>query len=94
MVGAELHEGPVEQGVVVLEAVGLVHHQHRPTDGPEEGLVLQEDLIGGENGIELQLPVGVGPLVFSNLQECREWPRIKGCQDVPRSLPTDIPNTG
>ena len=68
MVGAELHEGPVEQGVVVLQPVGLVHHQHGPADGSQEGLVFQQDLVGGEDGIELQLPVGVGPLVFSNLQ--------------------------
>ena len=67
VVGPELQQSAVEQGVVILQAVSLVHHKHRPVDGPQEVLVLQQDLVRGENGVKLEPLVGMTPLVLSDL---------------------------
>lgn len=67
MVGPELCESSVEKRVVVLESVSLVHHQHCPADGPQELLVLQQNLVRGENGVKLQPLVRMAPFVLSDL---------------------------
>lgn len=42
-------------GLVVLEPVGLVHHQAGPLDGAQDGLVDGDELVGGEQDVELDL---------------------------------------
>ena len=40
-------------GLVVLEPVGLVHHQARPLDGAQHGLVDGDQLVGRQQHVEL-----------------------------------------
>jgi hypothetical protein len=42
-------------GLVVLEPVGLVHHEASPLDGAQDGLVDGDELIGGEQDMEFDL---------------------------------------
>lgn len=42
-------------GLVVLEPVGLVHHEAGPLDGAQDGLVNGDELIGGEQHMEFDL---------------------------------------
>ena len=67
MVCSELGEGSVEERVVVLESVCLVDRQHRPADGSEELLVLQQDLVRSEDGVKLESLVRMTPFVLSDL---------------------------
>ena len=52
-------QGPVLStsylGLVVLEPVGLVHHEAGPLDGAQDGLVNGDELIGGEKDVEFDL---------------------------------------
>ena len=57
MVGFELFKGSVKQGVLILQPVRLIDHQVRPRNRLQNIFVLQQDLVGGEQGVEL------GPLV-------------------------------
>merc|ERR1711884_959702 len=64
VVRVERHEGLIEQALVVLESVRLVNHQTGPVEGAQLGLVLQHDLVGGQQRVELGPPVaGVDPLL-------------------------------
>lgn len=77
MVGPELGQCAVEEGVVILETMSLIHHKYGPVDGTEEVLVLQQDLICGEDGVKLEALVGMTPLIFPNLErEERERERV------------------
>ena len=42
-------------GLVVREPVGLIHHKAGPLDGTQDGLVDGDELIGGEQDVELDL---------------------------------------
>lgn len=42
-------------GLVVLQPVGLVHHQAGPLDGAQDGLVDGDELVGGEQNVEFDL---------------------------------------
>lgn len=42
-------------GLVVLEPVGLIHHEAGPLDGAQDGLVNGDELVGGEQDVELDL---------------------------------------
>jgi hypothetical protein len=55
MTGLEVHECAVEEGVVILEAVCFVNNQTCPADVSKEVFLLQQDLIGGQDSIELYL---------------------------------------
>ena len=46
-------EDPEELGLVVLEPVGLVHDEDLPLDGAEAGRVDGDELVGGEQHVEL-----------------------------------------
>ena len=47
----------------------LVYHEAGPGEGVELNLVLEQDLVGGEQGVELgSLVAGVYPLTRSNLK--------------------------
>lgn len=72
MVGPELGQRAIEEGVVVLQTVSLIHYKYCPVDGSEEVLVLQQDLIRGEDGVKLEPLVGMTPLVLPNLERQRE----------------------
>ena len=77
MVSVELLQGLVEQRVLVLEAVSLVNHEGGPGDGVEDVLVLEQDLVGGDQGVELgPLVAGVDPLL--------------GAEDGPARHVTDV----
>ena len=67
MTGLELHQGAVEKGVIVLQPVRLINYQARPANVPQQVLLLEEDLVGGQNGVELDLRVRVRPLGLINL---------------------------
>ena len=67
MVGAEGHQRAVEEGVVIFEPVSLVHGEQRPRHRAQDLLVLQQDLIRGEDSIELELLVRVAPLILTDL---------------------------
>ena len=68
MVRAELHERAVQEGVVVLESVCLVHDERGPSHTTQEVLILEQNLVGGHQDVELQLPVRVAPLVLTDLE--------------------------
>lgn len=40
-------------GLVVLQPVGLVHHQTGPVDGAQDGHVNGDQLIGGQQDVKL-----------------------------------------
>lgn len=42
-------------GLIVLEAMGLVHHQAGPLDGAQDGLVDGDELVGREQDVEFDL---------------------------------------
>ena len=67
MIGPELHQRTIEEGIIVLEAVGLVHNQRGPGKAPEELLVFEQNLIGGKESIELELVVGMPNLMLTDL---------------------------
>jgi hypothetical protein len=46
MIGPELHQCTIEEGVVVLESVSLIDNQRGPGKAPEELLVFEKNLIG------------------------------------------------
>jgi len=46
-------EDPEELGLVVFEPMGLVHHQNLPLDRAEAGGVDRDELVGGEQDVEL-----------------------------------------
>ena len=52
-------QGPVLStsylGLVVLEPVGLIHHEAGPLDRAQDGLVDGDELIGGEKDMEFDL---------------------------------------
>ena len=52
--------------------MSLVHHKHRPVDGRKKLLVLQKNLISGEDGVKLEPLVGVAPLILPNLRAKQE----------------------
>lgn len=68
MIRPELHEGTIEKRIVVLQSVSFVDYQGGPGKASEELFVLEEDLIGGEERIELELVVGVADLMLTNLR--------------------------
>ena len=68
MVGVKLHQRLVQERVVVLESMRLVDGERGPGHGTKERLVLQQDLVGRDDHVELQpLVSGVAPLKFTNL---------------------------
>ena len=70
-VGVELHEGLVQERVIVLEPVSLVHHQYGPRQTAQEGLVLEHNFVRCQHGVELE-PLGLeSPLIVANLSRNR-----------------------
>jgi hypothetical protein len=53
VIGVEGGEGLVEEGLLVLEPVGLVDLEDGPGERAQLRLVLEQDLVGGEEGLEL-----------------------------------------
>lgn len=47
--------GTAYLGLVVLEPMGLIHHEAGPLDGAQDGLVNGDELVGGEQDVELDL---------------------------------------
>jgi len=58
-------------GLVVLEPVGLVHHEAGPLDGAQDGLVNGDELIRGEQHVEFDLH-------FLLWGEARTWKEMAG----------------
>ena len=67
MIGPELHQCTIEERVIILETVSLVHNQRSPGKAPQELLIFEEDLVGGKESVELDLVVGVPDLMLTNL---------------------------
>ena len=67
MIGPELHQRAIEEGVVVLETVSLINDQRGPGKAPEKLLIFEKNLIGGKQSIEFELSVGVPDLVITDL---------------------------
>jgi len=44
---------PTDLGLVVLQPVGLVHHQAGPVDGAQDGRVDGDQLVGRQQDVEL-----------------------------------------
>ena len=66
VVRVEILERFVQQGIVILQPVGFVHHQTGPADGTQEGLVLQQDFVCRQQSVELEpLVARVAPLVLT-----------------------------
>lgn len=47
--------GTAHLGLVVLQPMGLVHHEAGPLDGAQDGLVDGDELVGGEQDVEFDL---------------------------------------
>ena len=69
MVCSELSQSAIEERVVILQSMSLIHNQHRPVDGSKEMLVLQQNLICSEDGVKLEPLVGMTPLILSDLKK-------------------------
>ena len=68
MIGPELHQCAIEEGVVILETVSLINDQRGPGKASKKLLVFEKNLIGGKESIELELSVGVPDLVITDLK--------------------------
>ena len=70
MIRVEIFEGLVEERVVVLEPMGFVHHEAGPADRAQKGFVFEQDLVGGEQGVEFEpLVARMAPLVLADLEK-------------------------
>lgn len=70
MIRLEFREGFVQQGIAVLQPVGFVHKKDCPIERPQVFLVLQYDLIRGQQCVELESCFAV-PFLLSYLQRKR-----------------------
>ena len=58
-----------ELGLVVFQSVGLVHHEHLPLNGVEAGGIDGDDLVGGQQHVELDR-AGLDPGGLIGLPDC------------------------
>lgn len=77
MISPELHESAIKKGIIILQTMSFVHHQRRPRHAPQEVLVLEQDLVSGDQNIKLELPVGMTPLVLAYLREQQKKVSLK-----------------
>lgn len=59
IISPKLHQSPIEEGIVILEAMGFVHNEGGPCHTSQKVLVLEEDLVSGKDGVKLEFLVRV-----------------------------------